>query len=388
MYCMYIAAEKLIKKKLNFFSNLSSNESTTELTLQIPDTVTTWRITAFTNNDITGFGIVNKPTDITTIQPLFISLNLPYSVKRGEIINIPVTIFNYLNQTVDVEVVLYNDDQEFYFMESKIQGVEKSNGDQQQQTKHVTVPVNKAETIHFLIYPTRVGEVGLKINTCSAMYSDAVVQKLKVVPEGIQKQKNQAKYLSVPAGESISSAFSVELPLDRVPESEYITFSVGGHYLVPTVENFHDLIQMPTGCGEQNMVNFAPSILILQYLKANGKLTKEKDLVLNLRSTIESGYQQQLSFRHTNGGYSIFGENTDDEPSIWLTAYVVRYFIKASKVISVEQRIIESGLEYMSEQQQSNGEFPYTGYLLNQNHMNPYGHTAFVLLAFLEDNVR
>ncbi|TMW41505.1 hypothetical protein DOY81_013417, partial [Sarcophaga bullata] len=135
------------------YDNYFINESTTELTLEIPDTVTTWRITAFTNNDITGFGIVNKPTDITTIQPLFISLNLPYSVKRGEIISIPVTIFNYLNQTVDVEVVLYNDEQEFYFMESKIQGVEKSNGNQQQQIKYVNVPVNKAETVHFIIYP-------------------------------------------------------------------------------------------------------------------------------------------------------------------------------------------------------------------------------------------
>lgn len=271
-------------------------------------------------------------------------------------------------------------------MQSNIQSVEKSN-DNQQQTKSIKVFANKAETVNFLIYPKRVGEINLKITATNVLYSDAVLQKLKVEPEGVVKQKNQALYLNVSPGTNVTSVFSVELSADRVPDSEYITFSVGGHYLVPILENFNDLIQIPTGCGEQNMVNFAPSILILQYLKANCKLTKEKNLVRNLRSSIEIGYQQQLSFRHSSGGYSIFGENNDEEASTWLTAYVVRYFIKASKLVSIERKIIESGLEYLAKQQSSNGEFPYTGYLLNQNHMNPYGHTAFVLLAFLEDNV-
>ncbi|XP_065356093.1 thioester-containing protein 1 allele S1-like [Calliphora vicina] len=366
------------------FDNFVINETVTKLTLPIPDVITTWRITAFSNHDVTGFGIVNGPTDITTVQSFFISLNLPYSVKRGEIVSVPVTIFNFLNQTVDAEVILYNNEQEFYFMESTIQGVEKSNEDQK-QTKFITVPEDKAKTVKFLIYPILAGEISLKVIASSSLYSDAVLQKLKVEPEGVPKQQIQALYLSIPQGEKISSTFSIKEPVDSVPDSEYITFSVGGHYLVPTVENFHDLIQMPTGCGEQNMVNFAPSILILQYLKANGKLSKEKGLVESLRSSMEVAYQQQLSFRHENGGYSVFGMGTDEEPSTWLTAYVVRYFIKASQFLEIEEKIIESALEYLAGKQKSNGEFIFTGYLLNPNHKNEYGLTAFILLAFLEN---
>ena len=218
-------------------------------------------------------------------------------MKRGEIINIPVTIFNYLNQTVDVDVVLFNNDQEFYFMESNMQGVEQSIDDQQ-QIKHIQVPVNKAETVNFLIYPTRVGEVNLRISATSSLYSDAILEKLKVEPEGILNQTHQAMYLSIPSGERISSHFNIDIPHNKVPDSDYVTLAVGGHYLVPTIENFADLIQMPTGCGEQNVLNFAPPILILQYLKANGKLSKEDKLFKNLISAIETGYQQQLSFRH------------------------------------------------------------------------------------------
>ncbi|XP_065358197.1 thioester-containing protein 1 allele S3-like [Calliphora vicina] len=366
------------------FENLLINETTTKLTLPIPDTITTWRITAFSNNDITGFGIVNGPTDITTIQPFFISLNLPYSVKRGEIVTIPVTIFNYHNQILDTEVILHNNDQEFYFMESTTQRVKKSNDDQQ-QVKRISIAADKAKTVKFLIYLTHVGEISLEITASSSLYSDAVSHKLKVEPEGVAIQKTQSLYLSIPAGEKISSSLDIKDPDGNIPDSDYITFSVGGHYLVPTLENFQDLIQMPTGCGEQNMVSFAPSVLILQYLKANGMLSKDMGLVESLRSSMEVSYQQQLAFRHGNGGYSVFGMGTDEEPSTWLTAYVVRYFIKASQFLDIEPKIIETAFKYLAGQQKANGEFLYTGYLLNPNHKNEFGLTAFILLAFLEN---
>jgi len=40
----------------------------------------------------------------------------------------------------------------------------------------------------------------------------------------------------------------------------------------PTL-NVGSLLRLPYGCGEQNMVNFAPSIYIMQYLSAVGQLT-------------------------------------------------------------------------------------------------------------------
>ncbi|XP_046805127.1 CD109 antigen-like [Lucilia cuprina] len=366
------------------FDNFEINETETKLTLPIPDAITTWRITAFSNNNETGFDIVNSPTDIITIQQFFISTNLPYSVKRGEIVTIPITIFNYSNQTLETEVVLHNNNQEFYFMDSKTEGVIHSNY-VQQQIKQISITSEKAQTVKFLIYPLKVGDINLNITASSSSYSDAVLQKLKVEPEGVPKQESQSLYISIPLGENITSTFSIEEPDDSVTDSDYITFSVGGHYLVPTVENFDDLIQMPTGCGEQNMVNFAPSVLILQYLKANENMSQEKSLVESLRSAIEVSYQQQLSFRHENGGYSVFGMGIDDEPSTWLTAYVVRYFIKASLFVDIEEFIIESALVYLARQQKKNGEFTLTGYLINPNHKNTYGQTAFILLAFLEN---
>lgn len=135
------------------------------------------------------------------------------------------------------------------------------------------------------------------------------------------------------------------------------------------------------------MVKLAPNILILEYLKVNGKLSQEKELVKKIRSFIDIGYQQQLSFRHTNGGYSVFGKRSEYKPSNWLTAYTVRYFLKSAKYSPIEGKIIEADLHYLSQQQKSNGEFEHSSYLFTPTHQNRFGFTAFVLLTFLEDRV-
>lgn len=41
------------------------------------------------------------------------------------------------------------------------------------------------------------------------------------------------------------------------------------------MKNLDRLLAMPYGCGEQNMVLFAPNIFILNYLKSTGQLTPD-----------------------------------------------------------------------------------------------------------------
>jgi len=40
-----------------------------------------------------------------------------------------------------------------------------------------------------------------------------------------------------------------------------------GDILGPSVNGLDKLIRMPYGCGEQNMLNFAPNIYIMKYLE-------------------------------------------------------------------------------------------------------------------------
>lgn len=54
---------------------------------------------------------------LNVFQPFFVSTDLPYSIKRGEVVAIPIVIFNYMEEDVVADVTLDNAEQEFEFTE-------------------------------------------------------------------------------------------------------------------------------------------------------------------------------------------------------------------------------------------------------------------------------
>lgn len=49
--------------------------------------------------------------------------------------------------------------------------------------------------------------------------------------------------------------------------TSFICVNIEGDILGPSIGNLDSLIEMPYGCGEQNMIHFAPNIYVLQYLR-------------------------------------------------------------------------------------------------------------------------
>lgn len=43
----------------------------------------------------------------------------------------------------------------------------------------------------------------------------------------------------------------------------------------PTLNNLDKLLRLPFGCGEQNMIHFAPNVFVLKYLQKTRQLTPE-----------------------------------------------------------------------------------------------------------------
>lgn len=43
----------------------------------------------------------------------------------------------------------------------------------------------------------------------------------------------------------------------------------------PTLNNLDKLLRLPFGCGEQNMIHFAPNVFVLKYLQKTQQLTPE-----------------------------------------------------------------------------------------------------------------
>ena len=65
--------------------------------MKVPDTITTWYASGFALSSSHGMGIAQS-TNIRVFQPFFVSTSLPYAVKRGEVVKLPATVFNYLDK--------------------------------------------------------------------------------------------------------------------------------------------------------------------------------------------------------------------------------------------------------------------------------------------------
>lgn len=155
-----------------------------------------------------------------------------------------------------------------------------------------------------------------------------------------------------------------------------------------TIKNLDSLIKMPHGCGEQNMLNFVPNIVILNYLKATNQLSPAVET--KAKQFMESGYQRELSYKHDDGSFSAFGK-ADTSGSTWLTAFVARAFRQAAIHIDVEEKVIEMALEWLSGVQAPNGSFPEIGHVSHSDMQGGAGQgialTAYTLISFLENKV-
>ncbi|KFB37485.1 hypothetical protein ZHAS_00004706 [Anopheles sinensis] len=84
--------------------------------------MTSWYITGFAIHPEYGFGIVKQPVEFTTKKSFYIVDHLPYSIKRGEVVELSFTIFSYHQEPLLGKVQLYNIDNQLAFVEHPFNG--------------------------------------------------------------------------------------------------------------------------------------------------------------------------------------------------------------------------------------------------------------------------
>lgn len=352
----------------------------------VPDTITSWVVSAMAVDPEHGLGL-SGPTKLTVFRPFFATLNLPYSVIRGETVQVPVIVFNYMDEDTTATVTLDNERGEFQFAGNATGGRvrrEEAPG-AKSQTRTVTVPRQGAASTTFDITPTKVGHVMLKVTAVADKAGDALERPLKVKAEGETQYRNKPIPVSLIKDKTFNATIPLEFPENTVPDSENVEVSAIGDVLGPSTANLDTLIRMPFGCGEQNMLNFVPNIVIMKYLNHTHKLTPV--LERKARSFTEMGYQKEMTYRHKDGSFSAFGES-DRSGSTWLTAFVAKSFRLAKDLVAVEERVIDEALEWLSKQQAANGSFPEVGTVSHRDMQGGSAKglalTAYVLTAFLQ----
>lgn len=126
---------------------------------------------------------------------------------------------------------------------------------------------------------------------------DAVEEFLRVEPEGYRVERNVPMVVDLENNNGSIFRKSVELqfPEDAVKGSQKARVDLIGDIMGPVLTNLNKLVQMPYGCGEQNMLNFVPNIVVMRYLRA----VKKNDHAMETKITkfMESGYQRELTYK-------------------------------------------------------------------------------------------
>ncbi|XP_061457145.1 C3 and PZP-like alpha-2-macroglobulin domain-containing protein 8 isoform X3 [Rhineura floridana] len=190
------------------------------------------------------------------------------------------------------------------------------------------------------------------------------------------------------ADENHNKAFTLGVPHNVIPGSERATASVIGDVMGPALNNLDNLLQLPFGCGEQNMIHFAPNIFVLKYLEKTKQLSPEVER--EATDYLVQGYQRQLTYKRQDGSYSAFGER-DSSGSMWLTAFVLKSFAQSRGLIFIDPKELLAAKDWIIQHQKEDGSFPAMGRILNKDIQGgvhgKISLTAYVVAALLETGV-
>jgi len=368
------------------FDLMSTKEDILKREYTAPHTITTWVGEAICMNSDIGLGVA-KPSSLLVKQDFFAEIRLPYSVKRGETFPLNVTVFNYVDVELPMKVKLIT-------AEDEAQS-EKSEFDICLGPKDNTVITLKTTAL-------KLGEVNITveakitngIENCKNVdegegFTDALVKPLRVKPEGVEIEKVESDFKCIESGNQKFEMSTLEVPKNAVSDSERAWVYVTGDIMAPALENVGNLVRLPTGCGEQNMVGLVPNIYLLQYL--DGTKQKEPELEKKAKEFMYIGYNRQQKYNHPNGAYSIWGDKGDKDGSTWLTAFVVKSFSEAAQYIDVDESLVQRSVNWLMDGQMENGCFRKRGYVHSsylKGGASDDSLTPFVVTALLEAKSR
>jgi CD109 antigen len=221
------------------------NESLHTISKKVPDTITSWIITGFSINEQSGIGIVDNPSKFKVFQPFFVTTNLPYSIKRGEVVSIPILVFNYLSTDQEVEVTFFNNEGEFEFVEvneEKNSVSRKRRTTDIKRTKIIFIKSQEGTQLPFMIRALKVGHINIKVTATSPMAGDGLERPLIVIPSGVTKFKNRALFIDLRNETNFKSDVKIDIPSTAVEDSVHIEASAIGDIMGSSIQNLDKLM--------------------------------------------------------------------------------------------------------------------------------------------------
>uniref|UniRef100_A0A8C3HDA6 Complement C5 n=1 Tax=Chrysemys picta bellii TaxID=8478 RepID=A0A8C3HDA6_CHRPI len=327
------------------------------LSVTLPDSLTTW--------EIQGVGISDKgicvadALQVQVLKDVFLSMHIPYSVVRGEQIELKGSVYNYRNSKTMVICGF----SEFYICSSASaqQGL--------QSCKYQNLGGYSVASVTFRILPLELGLHTINFTLLAEQNSEVLVKTLRVVPEGIKRELHAGFSLDPQGVYGVMrrrQEFRHRTPLDLVPKTKVDRIvSIKGQLMGEVIsavlkrEGVQFLTNLPKGSAEAELMSIAPVFYVFHYLEKsdNWNLLGPETITsrVTMRRKMKEGIVSILSFRNRDFSYTMWKDGTS---STWLTAFALRIFGQVSQYITLDQISVCNSLIWLIENcQMTDGSF-------------------------------
>lgn len=313
---------------------ITGDNGVARITFPLADNITTWRMTGQANSLAGQLG--SATGSLTVFQEFFIDPDLPVALTKGDEIEIPIAIHNYLKEPQDVRVVLT---QAPWF-------------DLVGATGEVTLHVQSEQVtaVRFRLRAKELGKQKLLVHGYGTRQSDAVQREIEVLPNGRAHTVPVSERLIARADRQNTKTIAVDIPDGAIPGAAKVLVTLHPGTFSQVLEGMENIYQMPYGCFEQTSSVTYPNILVLDYMRRAGQITPE--IEIKAKEYINMGYQRLLSYEVPGGGFQVWG---NPPATRILTAYGLEEFYDMSKVHYVDPNVITRTQQWLAGQQQGDG---------------------------------
>jgi alpha-2-macroglobulin-like protein len=307
-------------------------DSSGRATISFPlaDSITTWRMSAQASSTDGLLG--SARLGFRTFQKFFVDFSVPTKLTKGDVIELPAVVYNYLEEPQDVQVTL--DPAPWMTI---LSGASQS----------VHLEPSEVRAVKFQIRADRAGDQSLTLRGSATDLADALVRTARVEPDGTPEQQSFSDQFEGTG----TKTHVVTIPNDAIEGGTEVIFSLTPGFAAQAVQGLEGMIQEPNGCFEQTTSTAWPNTLVALYLDATGQMTPE--LEAQVLDVVTRGYQRLLTFESPTGGFNWWG---DSEAGNRILSSIMLWHLKdLENLIEIDEQVKERTLSWLIAQQQADG---------------------------------
>ena len=266
-----------------------------QVTFTVPDTLTTWRITARGGDLQSRFGEARASMLVT--RPLLVRLVVPPVLRFGDRPLLSGIVHNRSSRSLSVSTRL------------ELSGLRLRGGRLEGELR---IPPGGVRQLEWPAVVYRTGLARLRFYARAGALSDAIELRPQLLNVG--REMLQYRAGDVSQGQALENVY---LRADAYPLASRLQVHLSPTLAGSLLSALGYLARYPYGCTEQVMSAFLPDVVLARSQATLGRLTA---LPPHLPDMVRDGLLKLYLLRHADGGW---GWWTYDESDPWMTAYVL-----------------------------------------------------------------